>query len=510
MVPKESLPDYGRMMNGQARSLPKPRRSTPRTQSIASTSRRLRLKKPLGAAPAPPKRVWYKRWYKGPDDAPNVLCLLLFVTLAVDGCITALLALGEFIIDDAIFGTLAACTLLAIAIVNFLALYYLTVGAPSWAREAVIAQVLMGFLAGFIFLINWRSPVTNFTLACEAAIILIVAIGWILILPGKTAIQWTKVGVAAAALIPLVGGLQFWAQTYYIPARTKPLVDISADLSPQGWTGATLHLSAKMTVHNRGSTTVYIANSLVRVTAYLHTTHGQASKNSCADQTKNWCRIASDIDLSGDSSDTDYRVNPTPPVDSQLLYAGAIDGGVGGVERYLMPGETDTFLREIDINSAQIRIARLTVSGAFFTERKIQDIRSCIDKKPASAFERFSEFSSEVRQTLLLENKYPVPDGHGLCRDYVFAPSSVIEKLIGSHPVLRVWTSIDNPADTGNEYPQIGAAYCANGFDNSELGKCQGRRLEDLYPTAMYSSVSEYAPTDKSPQTPPQPPPGKN
>jgi hypothetical protein len=116
---------------------------------------------------------------------------------------------------------------------------------------------------------NWRA-VAVFTITGAVGLL---ALAWILRLGGRTQIRFTKTGLLITALIPLSGGLQYWLQNYYLPGSSAPQVDVSADLSPQTKTGSITHLSAKVTMHNRGAARVNIAAALMRVTAYPKRTH---------------------------------------------------------------------------------------------------------------------------------------------------------------------------------------------------------------------------------------------
>jgi hypothetical protein len=192
-------------------------------------------------------------------------------------------------------------------------------------------------------------------------------------LADRANVKWTKTGAIIIALFPLAALLQFWMQTYYIPETSRPLVDISTELSPQGRTGAIIHLNAKVTVHNRGAALVNVAGALMRVTAFSPTPR-EARLCTPADLDKEYCRIAAGLDLSGKNLDSDFRVNPAPIVDRQILYAGDF---MNSPNTFLIPGATETFQREIDISPTKVRLARLSVSAVFVTERRIKDTRSC-------------------------------------------------------------------------------------------------------------------------------------
>ncbi len=481
-------------MNGAASSPPTPRRYTPHIAGRVKGSSRLGLKQPV---------IPKAESFKHPDDFSNILWICLLLTLGVD-CLGALaLAGGQFLMPPTFFGTLAAATLLAIGIVNGWAFNSVRRAASAWARDAFIAQVFVLILAGYVIVTDLQSPRINWYVMATAVSVFVAAFLWFVLLARWSRLEWTKGAIIVTALFPLAGLLQFWLQNYYVPSTSMPLVDISTDLSPQGWTGPIIHLSAKVTMHNRGTVGVNIANSLMRVTAYPKDPEkiGQATihVNPCSktpDQNEYWCRLASDFDPSGIERDTEFRVNPaipdvqtpTPPDTSQLLYAGISQNG------FLMPGETDTLQRDVDIDSREVLLARLSASAIFLTERRIENIRSCVGKH-ASAFEERSHFSQEVQQVQQMLPEH----AHYFCQEYELAPGNVIEQLIANHPAMQVSTFLDNPAHHGSEYPLLVADFgTVGGFDQPDHQDLE-RKLEEAYPGSFMISESEYAPTEKPP-----------
>lgn len=410
------------------------------------------------------------------------------------------------------FGTLAAATLLAIGIANGWAFNSVRRATSTWARDAFIAQVFVLFLAGYVAVTDLRSPQINWRVMVIAALVLAVAFLWLVFLVPKSALEWTKTALIVTALFPLAGLLQFWLQNYYIPSTSMPLVDISSDLSPQGRTGPIIHLSAKVTIHNRGTSQVNVANSLMRVTAYPSRISDEAKvyANACsstADRSENWCRLANGFDPSGIERDVDFRVNPnrpdvitpTPPTDSQPIYAGVLQS-----LEFLIPGETDVYQREVDIDSREVQLAHLTVSATFLTARRMQDIRSCVGEH-ALIYEGFPQFAAEVRQVQTLVPGNP-RQGHYFCREYDIAPGNFVEKLIAGHPAIQVSTWLNSPDHLGTEYPLITADFGTAGkFDQPDPHQQLERKLEQAYPASVVTSQSEYAPTENPSPTPTPP-----
>jgi hypothetical protein len=489
-------------MNGAARSQPPPRRYTSGIAGHAKGSSRLGLKQPVIAK---------AESFKQPDDFSNILWICLLVTLGVD-CLGALaLAGGQFLMPSTFFGTVAAATLLAIGIANGWAFNSVRRAASPWARDAFIAQVFVLFLAGYVIVTDVQSPRINWHVMATALLVLVAAFLWFVLLAARSRLAWTKAALIVTALFPLAGLLQFWLQNYYIPSTSMPFVDISTELSPQGWSGPIIHLSAKVTIHNRGTSSVNVANSLMRVTAYplMGREETKVYVNPCsltADWSEDWCQLANGFDPSGVEQDTDFRVSPTvrgvitptPPAGRQLLYAGALQS------EFLMAGETDTYQRDVDIDSREVLLARLSVSAIVLTARRIEDIRSCFGKH-ASEYGDLSQFRSEVQRVQQLQ-----PAGaRYFCREYDIAPGNFVEKLIANHPAMQVTTWLSNPFHTGTEYPQIGADFGTAGtFDQPDALQHLERKLADVYPASTVTSESEYAPTEKPP--PSSPPSGKS
>ena len=493
-------------MNGAVPSQPTRRGYTPRIAGHVKGSSRLGLKRPV---------VVKAESFKQPDDFSKTLWICLLVTLGMD-CLGALvLAGGEFLMGATFFGTLAATTLLAIGVTNGWAFNSVRRAASTWARDAFIAQVVVLFLAGYIIVTDLRSPIRNWYVMATAGSVFVAAFLWFILLGPRSRLEWTKTALVVTALFPLAGLLQFWLQNYYIPSTSMPLVDMSTELSPQGWSESIIHLSAKVTIHNRGTTRVNIANSLMRVTAYPKNPkdpeHTRVHSNPCAetpDWNEGWCHLAQGLDPSGVEPDIDFRVNPTlpglitptPPADSQLLYVATLQSD------FLMPGETDTFQRDVDIDPGKVLLARLSVAAIVLTDRRIEDIRSCAGKH-VSEYGDISQFSREVQQVQQLQPER----AHYFCREYDIAPGNFIEKLIANRPAVQVSTWLNNPNLFGTEYPIITYSFGTAGrFDEPDPGRQLERKLEELNPAYETTSESEYAPTEKPPPNPARSPPSGN
>ena len=492
-------------MNGAAPSQPTRGKYTPRIAGRVKGSGKFGLRRPVIAETGS---------FQQPNDFAEILWRWLLITLGLDFLAALFLAGGQFLMPATFFGTVAAATLLLIGIANGWALNSVRRAAPTWARDALIAQVFMLFLAGFVIATNLQGPRINWYVTSTAALVLAAAFLWFILLAPRSRLEWTKAAVVVTALFPLAGLLQFWLQNYYLPSTSMPLVDISTELSPQGWSGPIVHLSAKVTVHNRGTGKVEVANSLMRVTAYPQNPEKirdtRIHINPCANTTEQneyWCRIANGFDPSELERDTDFRVNPmlpglvtpTPPQGGQLLYAGALHTS------FMMPGETDTFQRDVDIDSREVLLARLSASAIVLTEQRIADIRSCAGER-TSAYKDSIRFSAEVQQVQQMQPGR----AHYFCQEYDIAPGNFIEKLIGNHPAIQVSTWLDNPSHPGSEYPLLVADFGTVGeFYRPDRHDVE-RELADLYPMSFMDSQYEYAPTDKPSASADKPPSGRS
>jgi hypothetical protein len=378
--------------------------------------------------------------------------LFLLVTLVVDGLGALALSWCNVITATSLLGTLGSVFLLAIAAANLWALNAALRAGHSWARDSVIAQLSV-LLAASYFLwhetrslikLNWTTVAVdwmNWTRlgappAKIAILVALIAAGWILFLWGRATVKWTTTSVTVAAVVGLAGFLQFWLQNYYIPQAQMPQVDLSVDLSQQGRSGPVTHLSAKVTIHNRGTVPVEVAGALMRVIAYTPAPQQRIDQRSWDQQCQGDLRFSAIIH-------EDYRANPILAESAQLIYAGYF---MNGPEGFLTPGETDTVVREVDL-PANFSFARLSATAVFYNDRQLKERRPCEAYRPDNSGEEAIPSAA---------------NGHFYCVEYEFAPTNVIERIIAERPVIRVWV-ITDAENTGREYPRIdwseGTAY---------------------------------------------------
>jgi hypothetical protein len=426
-------------------------------------------------------------------------------TLVVDGLGAFALAFLDFNLDTALASALGVAIFLAIGFVNLWALYSLVRAAPSWPRDVAIAQAFVALLAIYIIFMVARSFGPKWWTLTITAAVGVLATGWVLrVWRGAASVHWTRTAAIITALFPLAGLAQFWLQTQYIPELTTPMFDISAELSPTGRTGSTIHLSAKVTLHNRGSVILKMPGGLMRVTAYPKI--AQQSHNPCSTKpaSNRHPTLVGAMDPTGSEPDAEFRPDPTAVSQCELLYATFL----GSPDAFLNPAGTWTMQKEIDIDSNTIRLARLSVSGVFLTERRFEDVRACWPTKDtngsvnpkhwpiqASLYKNPDNFYEEA------QHLWPGPGmNDNLCVDYELAPRNVVQELESGPPILRVVVITGREGDSFNEYPQLNWWYgAASDIDKSFEKSSETEKIEQSNPTSgMVDVVAEYAPDDST------------
>jgi len=425
---------------------------------------------PLESAP-PPK----------PPDAPNPVVYvpykirrLLAVTMAIQCPLLGVMTVRDFMLTKTPVATIGSATLLAISVVTIWATCAAWCHRDGWLAASALSQFAVAVLAGYILLIDLRSPfpqhlgITGF-----ACIIGIIAAFWVLYLARHRYLHGgiTNGLKAFAALIPLIGFIQFWMQTDYLPRTSVPLVDVTAALMSTGKTGDTVHLEATVTLNNRGSVPVNIGGTLMRITAYERRT-------GTPDQ------VPDAIEF-GLNPEHEYRDDPLPTSQRELLYA----NDVLQAGSILAPGQSHTFRRVVDFNSGTRRLARLAVDAIFITSPRISDVYTCGPSKKATGDGGFQEEIAKV----LEEN-----GARFLCRDIHLTPRNVIHEMVADHPAFAVQAILDddNPTRKNLDYPRLVMWRGASG--NYNLNSMQDQKVNDANPTMTYQDmVVEYSPSDQ-------------
>ncbi|HZA08735.1 hypothetical protein [Mycobacterium sp.] len=140
-------------------------------------SSKLRLKRPVAKA----------QWLNRPGDISRRLWLCLLVSLVVDGVGTIGLAFLNVILATTLLRMAGSVVLLAIGVANLWAFNSTLRGRQAWARDSVIAQLLVLVLALSFLLLDVRSLLKNGSWTAIAVIaiaisIAVIAVGWVIFL----------------------------------------------------------------------------------------------------------------------------------------------------------------------------------------------------------------------------------------------------------------------------------------------------------------------------------------
>jgi hypothetical protein len=343
----------------------------------------------------------------------------------------------------------------------------------------VVSQIFIVCLAIYVWLVDLRSPVsqllgvTGVALATGA-----VALAWVCYLAHYVRGALTKAAAVAVALFPLIGLVQFWLQTEYLPQTSHPMVDSSVELVPTGATGPVVHVTAKVTMHNRSTVQADVHAALLRVTAYPT---GGTSQPAGSDV------LVNSLGPAAEGAKRNFREVPTLPGDARVLYAEVFALPDEGV--MLSPGETWQFNRVIDVDSRVVRVARLTLEGVIVTQRRLKDVHTC--DEPQVSFGK-----EPVKYMFVAQSLHELFGGaaHGLCTESQFAPSSVVQDLVADHPLLRTYTVVDiRGTESPTLLPFLGT--------RERMGDLLGlvdiqNKIDNSYPTVSIQDSAEYAPSD--------------
>jgi hypothetical protein len=422
---------------------------------------------------------------------------LLAVTMAVESLLVIGLTLRNFVLAATPTATFFSVTLLAISGVAVWAAYATWVQRDSWLAASLLGQFSIAVLAGYIVLINLRSPFPQFFhfdhfdwskpstliplrvpgLAC---ILGIIAIFWVFYLIRHWRGPVTAGMKTIVTLIPLLGFVQFWIQTDYLPRTSLPLVDLTTDLTPTGKTGDIVQLAAKVTIKNRNSVPVNVGATVMRITAYPRAT---GIPNQLSDA----------IEF-GISQSRAYRDDPLPIDQRKLLYANDLLPA-GSV---LAAGQSNTFHRVVDFNSRTMRLARLAVDAIFIASPSFAKVYTCPPppgtpvSQPQKSTDDGASFQDEISKVIVDK------DGvRFLCREIRLVPRNVIYEMVGDPPSFAVMAILNNPKDQSSEYPTLLMLPGANG--NYQLNSRQYQKVSDANPTMVYSNMAvEYSPSESS------------
>ena len=449
---------------------------------------------------------------------------LLAVTMTLESLLVFYLMLRDFELAATLTATIGAVTLLAISVVGVWAAWATWVQHDSWLGASLLGQFSIAGLAGYTVLTDRRSPVPEFNVQLFACVLGIIAFFWVFYLIPHRPGRLTAGSATIVALIPLLGFVQFWLQTDYLPRTSLPMVDVTTDLTPAGKTGDVVFLEAKVTINNRGSVPVYVGATVMRITAYPWQPPGTRTPLPDAIQF-------------GISPSTPYRADPLPIDHGKTLYA----NDLLPVGNLLAAGQSNTYRKAVDFNSHEWRLVRLDVDGIFITSPNIDKVYTCPappkDKNGKEVWFHDPDDPEHTPPERSRTEAIPRPqmsaDAEGfqkeianpiyekvadggfkkfICREIRLKPRNVIHDIIGDHPRFEVLAIFNDPTNAGLQYPALFMWWGVNG--NYSLSPHQWQKVEAANPTLELNKIGvEYMPSEDpappgggTPSTAPPPP----
>ncbi|WP_046316378.1 hypothetical protein [Mycobacterium sp. UM_Kg1] len=409
------------------------------------------------------------------------LRVVLVVWVGLDAALVLGLAVRNATLTSAAWDLIGTALLAAIGITCALASIQIAKKSRGAALTATVSQVFIASLAVYVWMVDQRSPVSQL-LGVTGIVLLMggIALCWVLYLGRYARGAFSRGAAVAVALFPLVGLAQFWMQTEYLPASARPLVDLNAELSPTGSTGPIVHLSATVTLHNRGPVQVEVPAGLMRVTAYPVGTPEEPASTE---------HLLAGLTPQGRVLKGEYRQIPNLPVESQLLYANLFAAPYDYT--FLSPGGTVQHKVVIDIDSRKVRLVRLSVTGVVVTRRTLKDTHTCYPPQVSLVRDPFAFFDEAGKMHDFGDGKAGV-----LCAESRFASTGAIQELVADHPMSRVYVVVDPPAPTW-EAPDLMTFYGIRDTIDDPLRHVDTMdQIDRANPTAIVTNSAEYVPSD--------------
>jgi hypothetical protein len=407
---------------------------------------------------------------------------LLAVTMALESSLVIYLTVRDFALAATLTAMIGSVTLLAISGVGVWAAYATCKQHDGWLRASFLGQLSIAGLAGYTVRTDLRSPLPQPFVAVFACILGIIAIFWVFyLLAHRGGGPLSASSATIVALIPLLGFVQFWLQTDYLPRTSLPLVDVTTDLTPTGKRGDIVQLEAKVTINNRSSVQVNAVATVMRITAYPWRPPGPPTQ-------------LPDTIQFGINPSREYRADPLPIDQGMPLWLYAKE--LLPPATTLPAGQSYTFRRVVDFNSHDWRLARLAVDAIFITSPSYDGLSyTCtLSGQPQkSAEEAHNEIDKLIKQ--------PVVGGikQFKCREIRLMPRNVIHEIIGNHISFDVLAIFNDPTNPGLQYPSLLLWWGVNG--NYSLNARQWQKASAENPTTETSVAVEYSPSEQ-PATP--------
>ncbi|GBE63574.1 hypothetical protein MFM001_00360 [Mycobacterium sp. MFM001] len=409
------------------------------------------------------------------------LRILLACWIGVDAAIVLALAVWNATLTSSAWDLIGSALLLGIGVTCALAFGQIVRGSGNALITAMVSQIFIAGLAAYVWLVDQRSPVSQLLGITGVALMIGgIALIWVLYLGRYARTAVTKGAAVVVALFPLIGLVQFWMQTDYMPQASRPLVDVSTELSPIGSTGPNVHLLAKVTLHNRGSVQADLHAALVRVTSYPV---GTPTEPATTDT------LLASLNPNGRIKRGDYRETPAVPRDSTLLYATVLAAPYD--DAFLAPGQTGELKRVVDVDSRTVRLVRLSVEAVVVTHRMVQDVHSCYPPQ-VSLWQDPGGFISEAGEL----HGWGPGGARVLCTESRFASIGAVQDLVSDHPVLRTLVVVEVPnhaMDVPMLLPFFGTRETV---DEPFTHVRTANRVEHANPSSIIAESAEYAPSD--------------
>ncbi|OBF22211.1 hypothetical protein [Mycobacterium sp. ACS4331] len=429
-----------------------------------------------GSVESPPSRETVADTEFGIGDLSRPLRGLLIVWVGLCTAVVLWLAIENATLTTEVWDLIGTVLLFGIGITCALALVAILRRSTSALIVTLVSQLFIITLAGYVWLVDHRSPVsqllgvTGVALAAGA-----IAVLWVCHLGRHAGSAVTKGAALVAALFPLVGLAQFWMQTDYLPRSSRPLVNVQAELTPMGSSGPIVHALAKVTLHNRGTVQADMRGGVMGVVSFPRDTPAREPTRDA---------VAAGVNPFVGFAGVDFRLQPSGFAESRLLYA----ENFASLGTFLAPGGTEVYQAIVDIDTRVDRLARLSVYGVLVTQRAVEDTTTCYDPQYSYTYDSM-QFQLNSRQS----HEW-MPGTHVLCSDTQIASTGIVHDLVSDHPVLRVLHVIDSPfLDAPVVLPFFGTrdviADPLSHIDSLEKG-------EKANPSTVIWASAEYAPSD--------------
>jgi hypothetical protein len=310
----------------------------------------------------------------------------------------------------------------------------------SWLLLAQLNAALSLFVAISVIAADFQTPLRDYlVIAVSTAVVLVTIVLLYVLWRYVRPAHMSRFGTVTTAVLGITGALltlaTTWYTTEYLPQTSLPKVDLNTELKEVGRDGDVVHLSATITVHNKGTLTVRTTASLMRVVGYPRGTvlEPPSSENTGA---------AIDFDY---PASEEYRLDAVDFAHRRLLYSDDFIT-TGGV---LQPDATVVYQRVIDVDSKKYPRVRLNVTASFLNDSYSTKIESCAappDTPIVNDDPRWYGAVAAVRPRQVLE-----PSGLGknklvtLCMDRYLEPRNVTGLLVGDRPMMRTTYVLQSP-----------------------------------------------------------------